>query len=108
MFHFLTIPLQIDAPGTAAKAADSVSKDVPLWEIIDQSNAGIGWLINLILLIMFGYTIFVFVERYLALSKASKGEANFIDRVKEKLSEGKSTKRRTCVRTLQVQSPVCY
>jgi biopolymer transport protein ExbB len=58
-------------------------------EIFAQSNAGIGWLINLILLIMFGYTIFVFVERYLALSKASKGEANFIDRVKEKLSEGK-------------------
>jgi biopolymer transport protein ExbB len=89
MFHFLSLPLQIDTQGTAAKAADSVSKDVPLWEIIDQSNAGIGWLINLILLIMFGYTIFVFVERYLALSKASKGEANFVDRVKEKLSEGK-------------------
>jgi biopolymer transport protein ExbB len=89
MFHFLNIPLQIDTQGNAAKAADSVSKDVPLWEIIDQSNAGIGWLINLILLIMFGYTIFVFVERYLALSKASKGEANFIDRVKDKLAEGK-------------------
>ena len=41
---------------------NSTVKKVPLWDIIDASNAGIGWVINLILLIMLGYTIFVFVE----------------------------------------------
>jgi len=64
-------------------------KDVPLWDIIDQSNAGIGWLINLILLIMFGYTIFVFVERFLALQRASKEERGFLERVKASVSAGR-------------------
>jgi biopolymer transport protein ExbB len=64
-------------------------KDVPIWDIIDQSNSGIGWLINLILLLMFGYAIFVFVERYLALSKASKEEQGFLDRIKTSISNGR-------------------
>lgn len=64
-------------------------KDVPIWDIIDQSNSGIGWLINLILLLMFGYAIFVFVERYLALSKASKEEQGFLDRIKTSISSGR-------------------
>ncbi|MEY3424729.1 MAG: hypothetical protein RL679_87, partial [Bacteroidota bacterium] len=59
---------------TTGEAPATGVKDVPLWDIIDQSNGGIGWVINLILLLMFGYAIFVFVERYLALSKASKEE----------------------------------
>ena len=63
-------------------------KDVPLWDIIDQSNGGIGWLINLILLFMFGYAIFVFVERYLALSKASKEEQGFLEKIKTSISSG--------------------
>ncbi len=71
-----------DAPATGVK-------DVPLWDIIAQSNKGIGWIINIILLLMFGYAIFVFVERYLALKKASKEERGFLDRIKTSLSNGR-------------------
>ena len=71
----------------AAKPATGV-KDVPIWDIIDQSNQGIGWIINLILLIMFGYTIFVFVERFLALRKATKEEQGFLNNVKSQISSG--------------------
>jgi len=78
-------PLQI-ASGSAPSTG---VKDVPIWDIIDQSNSGIGWLINLILLLMFGYAIFVFVERYLALSKASKEEQGFLDRIKTSISNGR-------------------
>ena len=67
-------------PGINTGAAEPATgvKDVPIWDIIDQSNQGIGWIINLILLIMFGYTIFVFVERFLALRKATKEEQDII------------------------------
>jgi biopolymer transport protein ExbB len=61
---------------------------VPLWDIIDASNAGIGWVINLILVIMLGYTIFVFVERFLALRKATKEESGLLNGVKSNLSNG--------------------
>ena len=67
---------------------NSTVKKVPLWDIIDASNAGIGWVINLILLIMLGYTIFVFVERFLALRKATKEESGLLNGVKSNLSNG--------------------
>ncbi len=77
-------------PGINTGAAEPKTgvKDVPIWDIIDQSNQGIGWIINLILLIMFGYTIFVFVERFLALRKATKEEQGFLNNVKIQLSNG--------------------
>lgn len=74
---------------TTGEAPATGVKDVPIWDIIDQSNGGIGWLINLILLLMFGYAIFVFVERYLALSKASKEEQGFLERIKTSISAGR-------------------
>jgi biopolymer transport protein ExbB len=37
---------------------------------------------------MFGYAIFVFVERYLALSKASKEEQGFLEKIKTSISSG--------------------
>lgn len=74
-------------------AGDSTSttgvKDVSLWEILEDSNAGIGWLVNLCLLLMLGYVIFVFVERFLAIRRASKAEADFMFKIKEYIKEGK-------------------
>jgi biopolymer transport protein ExbB len=77
-------------PGINTGATEPATgvKDVPIWDIIDQSNQGIGWIINLILLIMFGYTIFVFVERFLALRKATKEEQGFLNNVKSQISSG--------------------
>jgi len=83
----LSFLLQIKADDAAA--ATTGVKDVPIWEIISLSNQGIGWVINLILVLMFGYAIFVFVERYLALSKASKEEQGFLDRIKTSISAGR-------------------
>jgi biopolymer transport protein ExbB len=63
-------------------------KEVPLWDIIDQSNGGIGWIVNLILLLMFGYAVFIFVERYLALQKASKEEKGLLSQIKDLINAG--------------------
>ena len=56
------------SPATAN--AESGVKSVPLWDIIQESNKGAGRIVNLIILIMLGYAIYVFVERFLALRKA--------------------------------------
>jgi biopolymer transport protein ExbB len=83
-FNFL---MQIETASTEAVSPTGV-KETSVWEIIDQSNAGIGWIINLLLLLMFAYVIFVFTERLLALRRASKEEANFLSKIKMYLIEG--------------------
>ena len=80
--------LQISAQGEAAAPATGV-KEVPIWEILQDSNAGIGWLVNLLLVLMLGYVIFIFVERWLAIRRASKAEADFMAKIKEYLKDGK-------------------
>lgn len=64
-------------------------KEVPILDIISKSNQGVGWLINLALVLMLGYVVFIFVERYLALRKASKEEKDFLAKIKAYLLEGK-------------------
>lgn len=64
-------------------------KNVPVWDIIMQSSEGIGLVINLILVGMLGYVIFIFVERFLALRKATKEEKGFIVKIKEYILDGK-------------------
>lgn len=75
--------------GVVVEDAANGVKDVPLWEIIQESSKGFGLIINVVLALMMGYAIFVFVERFLALRKASKEERGFTAKIKEYLLEGK-------------------
>jgi len=81
----LSFLLQVDVVG----AAETGVKEVPIWDIIMESSKGFGLIINVILAVMLGYTIFVFVERFLALRKASKEEAGLISKIKEYIVDGK-------------------
>jgi biopolymer transport protein ExbB len=74
---------------TDSLTSPSGAKDVPIWSIIEDSNAGIGWLVNLGLLAMFGYVVFVFIERFLAIKRASKEEGDLLIKIKEYLNDGK-------------------
>jgi len=65
------------------------TKDQSLWSIVERSSVGFGLVINIALAAMMGYVVFVFVERYLALNKASKEDDNFLAKIKEYLLEGK-------------------
>ena len=47
-----------------------------------------GWLMW-VLLLLGGVTIFIFVERYVAIHKASRMDMNFMNRIRDKISEGK-------------------
>ena len=63
-------------------------QDVSVWGIIIDSNAGIGWIINIGLLAMFGYVAYIFFERYMALKRASREEEDFLRKIKSFLLEG--------------------
>ena len=74
----------------AGAAIDSVAnpliEEMSIMEIIQESNS---WYILIPLLLMSIYAIFVFVERFLALQKASNDEEQFMSRIKDYVQEGK-------------------
>lgn len=83
----LTLPLQIE---TAADASVDGIKEQSVWDIVVQASESMfGLFINIILALMLGYAIFIFVERYLALRKASKEEAGFLAKIKDYILDGK-------------------
>ncbi|MCR9174092.1 MAG: MotA/TolQ/ExbB proton channel family protein [bacterium] len=82
-----TLPLQMDVTGD--KVTDGVEQQ-SVWDIIVQaSDSMFGLFINVLLALMLGYAIFIFVERYLALRKASKEEAGFLAKIKDYIMDGK-------------------
>jgi len=68
-----------------ANAAKTTTTYKSVWDIIDQSNEGLGLTINLIILVMAAWTIFVFIERFLAIRKALESEKNLLKNVKADL-----------------------
>lgn len=74
---------------TLLQAADAAEVAVQmneksLWELF---NSG-GWLMW-VLLLLGGVTIFIFVERFIAIRKASAFDINFMNRIRDHISEGK-------------------
>lgn len=76
-------------------------KEVPIWQTVaDAAGDFMGMLILIVLAIMSFYAVYVFVERLLALRRASKEDPNFLASVKQHLEEGKiEDARNLCVRT---------
>lgn len=71
--------------GTAAAAqatADTVS--IGFWELF----AGGGWLMW-VLVALAGVMVFIFVERFVAMRKATQIDNNFMDRIRDYIWEGK-------------------
>jgi biopolymer transport protein ExbB len=81
----LSFLLQVTTGETPETGVDKV----PIWKIIADASQGFGLVINIILALMLGYAIFVFVERFLALRKASKEDDNLLSKVKDYIVDGK-------------------
>lgn len=79
MSTFLNLQIQINSTKVT---------EVSTWDLIMDSNSGIGWLINLLLLAMFCYSVYVISERYQSLNRAMREEDDFIMKIKSLLLEG--------------------
>ncbi len=69
--------------GTPATAAAEEAR----MSLADLYLAG-GWVMYLITLLSF-VALYIFIERYLVIKKASKSDANFMNRIKDYMYEGK-------------------
>ncbi len=69
---------------SAAQEAATTQSQMGLWELFAKG----GWLMWP-LLALGGVTVFIFVERYLAIRKASSLDINFMNRIRDFILEGK-------------------
>lgn len=92
--------LQI-AQDTTSVGVEENYKEVAIWQAVsDAASDFMGMLILIVLAIMSFYAVYVFVERLLALKRASKEDPNFLSQVKELLSNGKvEDAKNLCIRT---------
>ena len=82
----LSFLLQIETGVTT----DTGVNEIPVWDILkDSSQTGFGLIINILLALMLGYAIFIFLERFLALRKASKEDKGFLQKIKDYILDGK-------------------
>ena len=80
----------IQEASNAGAAMDSVANstiaEMSVMEIINESNS---WYILIPLILMSGYAIYIFVERFLTLRRASNDEKQFMSRIKDYVQDGK-------------------
>lgn len=88
----LQIPILLqDATEAASSGSNSesgiveTSKDYTLWEMLASG----GWYIMIPMAILSILMVYVGIERYLAITKAQKGETSFMIKVREYIHEGK-------------------
>ena len=68
----------------AEVAANETAQQMGLWELFTKG----GWLMW-VLLLLGGFTIFIFVERFIAIRKASKLDMHFMNRIRDYIYDGK-------------------
>ncbi len=93
MSALLFIMLQIEEAGSAvidtamaaSEQAQAVGKELSIWEL---TKAG-GWWIMGPLAVLSVIAVYIFVERFMALMKASKDESSFMNDIKDLIISGK-------------------
>ena len=84
--------LQINVAGTAASnQAETVmteEKTLTVWQLISSGGIG-GAVIMIALLLLSIMAVYIIIERYLSIKKASKEDANFMNQIKDFIHDGK-------------------
>ncbi|MBP3426531.1 MAG: MotA/TolQ/ExbB proton channel family protein [Rikenellaceae bacterium] len=74
----------VDSTALVNELAETTSKSMSLWELF---QAG-GWLMW-VLLALGGVVVFIFVERFMSIRKATQMDMNFMNRIRDYISDGR-------------------
>ena len=80
--------LQIQVPDTAGTTEEPIEKTLSIMELITSGGIG-GMIIMSILFLLSVFAVYIFIERFNAIKRASKLDANFINHIKDHVSNGK-------------------
>lgn len=87
----MAILLQVvDTASKAAQAVSNTAEQINLWSLLNK-----GGFLMYPLYALFAAVIFVFAERFMAISKAAKLEANFMSMIKDNIFNGNVSAART-------------
>lgn len=75
-------------PATNPEAVVPEEKTLTLWELVSSGGIG-GAVIMIALLVLSVIAVYIIIERYLAIKKASKEDANFMNQIKDYILDGK-------------------
>jgi len=73
---------------TVVKAVVPQEKTLSLWQLVSAGGIG-GNIIMISLLVLSILAVYIIIERYLVIKKASKEDANFMNQIKDYILEGK-------------------
>jgi Biopolymer transport proteins len=92
MFYFLQVPANsiVDTLHKAVQAIPPVPEKISMWDLLQKG----GWIMYP-LYFLFAMAIFVFFERLIAISKASKIEDNFMNIIRDHIITGNVTAARS-------------
>jgi biopolymer transport protein ExbB len=86
MINFLLLQIQ-EAGG---QVADTLATDMPTEETLNFFTLALkGGIVMIPLIILSIVAIYIFIERYMAISKASKEEYNFMNNIRDFIHEGR-------------------
>ena len=77
--------LQVADTATQAATESVAAGKMSLWELFSQG----GWLMW-VLLVLGGFTIYIFTERFVAIIRAQKLSMHFMERIRDYIVEGKT------------------
>lgn len=80
--------LQVDSTQIVSALQDVKVQEVSILEMVLQGG-WFGTIVIFVLLVLFLFAIYLFVERYLSIKKSSKSDPNFIHNIKDFVHEGK-------------------
>tara|TARA_B100000780_G_scaffold276737_1_gene245910 strand:- start:562 stop:1266 length:705 start_codon:yes stop_codon:yes gene_type:complete len=87
MLHTLIAQISSTSADTASTAMDGVAREETL--SIIELIAGGGWYIMGPLGILSIVAVYIFIERYRAITKVTKGDTSFLDQIKQLIMAGK-------------------
>jgi biopolymer transport protein ExbB len=85
----------IDTANVVGMEAEAIGKEMSLWELTKSG----GWWIMGPLAILFVIAVYIFIERFLAIQKATKDETQFMQRIRDMIHEGKIDSARDLCKT---------
>ncbi|MFP4288204.1 MAG: MotA/TolQ/ExbB proton channel family protein [Bacteroidales bacterium] len=86
MINFILLQIQ----ETGEQVADTLATDMPTEETLNFFTLALkGGIVMIPLIILSVIAIYIFIERYMAISKASKEEYNFMNNIRDFIHEGR-------------------
>ena len=84
MFSMLQIQTAADELGAAVLPEQPTEVKLSLFELATKG----GW-IMIVLAVLFAIAVYIFIERFIAVSRATKYDGSFMERIREYMKEGK-------------------